>query len=69
MIYIVMGSEDGYCITYGSKKKAIEYGVRYILEGGDCKEDEIEVSENDYYITMYGSNGTKVEIIVDKIVR
>jgi hypothetical protein len=69
MIYIVMGSEDGYCMTFGSKKKAMGYGELYILEGGDCKEEEIEVSENDYYVTMYGANGTKVEIIKTEITR
>jgi hypothetical protein len=69
MIYIVMGSEDGYCMTFGSKKKAIDYGRLYILEGGDCREEEIETTENDYYVTMYGANGTRVEIIKTEITR
>jgi len=69
MIYIVMGSEDGYCMTFGSKKKAMEYGELYILEGGDCKEEEITVTENDYYVTMSGVNGSSVEIIKTEITR
>jgi len=69
MIYVVMGSEDGYCMTYTSKKKAMEYGKLYILEGGNCKEEEIEIREYDHAIFMDGANGSSVEIIKDEIAR
>jgi len=64
-----MGSEDGYCMTFGSKKKAMEYGELYILEGGDCKEDEIEVCTYANIIEMSGANGSSVEIIKTEITR
>lgn len=68
-IYIVMGSEDGYCLTFSSKAKAMAYGEEYIMAGGNCKEEEIEVREFANIIAMEGSNGSSVEIIKDKICR
>jgi len=69
MIYIVMGSEDGYCMTFGSKKKAMSYGEEYILAGGDCREEEITATENDAYVNMSGPNGSSVVIIKTEITR
>jgi len=68
-VYVVMGSEDGYCGTYTSKKKAMAYGVQYILNGGDATEEGIDTNVYDHGIYMYGPNGTNVEIIIDEISR
>jgi len=64
-----MGSEDGYCMTYTSKKKAMAYGEEYIMAGGNCREEDIEIREYDHAIFMDGANGSSVEIIKDEIAR
>jgi hypothetical protein len=64
-VYIVIGSEDGYCGAFGSKKRAIEYGDKYIAAGGG--DTGYEMSEYDHGIYMYGNNGTNVEITKDKV--
>lgn len=73
MIYIVMGSEDGYLKTFTSKKKALEYGKWYILQvysemEAEQKEKDIEVREYDHGIYLSGLDAT-VDIHKDEISR
>jgi hypothetical protein len=72
MIYIVMGSEDGYLATFTSKKKAIAYGKNYILNGfyEEEKSDiDIDLSEYAHGIYLDGPDRVSVEIFKDEISR
>ena len=62
-VYVVKGSEDGYCGTYGSKKRALQYAMDYITQGEEC---EVETREYDHIIVLEG-NGVSVEIYKDEV--
>lgn len=71
-VYVVKGSEDGYCGTFGSRKRAIAYGVEYILNGfGEAERERIrgmiESREYDHAIYLDGPDRVSVEIYKDKV--
>lgn len=70
MIYVVLGSEDGYLKTFTSKKKAVEYGKWYILQvfsefEAEKFEKDIDINEYDHGIYLSGF-GTSVDIFKDE---
>lgn len=64
MIYVIIGSEDGYLATFSSKKKAIEYATNYVLGG---EEGDVEINEYDHGIYLYGNDRVTADIHKDKI--
>lgn len=73
MIYIVQGSEDGYIATYGSKKKAMDAAIEYILMSVPDEEMKnefanIEINESQWYISLYGTR-INSNITIDQVRR
>ena len=67
MIYIVIGSEDGYLRTFQSKKKAVAYSALYVTGFEFTIEEalaEVEVAGGKWEFSVTGPNAN-TQIFVD----
>ena len=71
MIYVVIGSEDGYLHTFQSRKKAIQYSALYVTGYNSPLAEAmeaVEVSGGEHEFMVSGRNGY-TSVFVDNFYR